>query len=106
MKPSKYRAVRTQVDGITFASKAEAARYQELRLLVRAGEICDLELQPSYPLVFNATKIGRYVGDFRYVTSHGATVVEDVKGVKTPVYRLKKKLMLAIHGVQISEVSR
>ena len=100
---SKYRAVRTTVDNITFASKAEARRYQELRMLVRAGKIEHLHLQPRYPLVVNRVKIGAYVGDFLYQRD-GVEVLEDVKGCPTPVYRLKKKLMKAIYGIEIQEV--
>jgi len=100
---SKYGAIRTTVDGITFASKAEAARYKELCLLLRGGEISDLQLQPRFPLVVNGVKCGTYVADFQYV-SGGSTHVEDVKGVSTPVYALKKKLVKAIHGIDIEEI--
>jgi len=102
---SKYGAQPTVVDGIRFASKAEARRYEELKLRERVGEISDLTLQPRYPLVVNGEKVGTYVGDFRY--TEAATqqeTVEDVKGVATPVYRLKKKLVRAIYGVDILEV--
>lgn len=106
---SKYGAVRTEVDGITFASKREARRYSELKLLERAGEIADLELQPRYPLVVNGVKVCTYVGDFLYrPTFRGAVmaqpVVEDAKGFKTPEYKLKAKLFRAVHGFPITEV--
>ncbi len=101
---SKYRAVKTEVDGITFDSKREAARYMELVLLERAGEISRLELQPKYDCVVNGHKICTYKADFRYFSAEGS-VVEDVKGVKTPVYRLKKKLVEALYpGVTVQEV--
>lgn len=104
---SKYGAIKTEVDGLVFASKAEARRYGELRLLERAGKIAGLELQPRYRLVVNGVLIGTYVGDFRYeedtAEPFDPEVVEDVKGVKTPVYRLKKKLMKAIYGIEIRE---
>ena len=103
-KGHKYGAQPTEVDGIRFASKAEARRYRELKLMWAAGEISYLELQPDYPLIVNGVKIGTYVADFTYETDHG-TVVEDVKGVKTPVYRLKKKLVKALYGIEIQEVS-
>lgn len=100
---SKYGAKRTEVDGIVFASMAEARRYGELKLLERAGKIKDLELQPVYALIVNGVRVGNYIGDFRYV--EGETVVlEDVKGVKTPVYQLKKKLVEAIYKFKITEV--
>lgn len=100
---TKYHAKRTTIDGITFASKAEAKRYSQLKLLERAGEIRNLELQPSYDLEVNGILICRYVADFRYVI-RGGQKVEDVKGVKTPVYKIKKKLMKAIHNINIREV--
>ena len=103
-KVTKYRAKKTVLDGITFASKAEATRYRNLKLLERAGEIQNLELQPSYVLEHNGTKICTYRADFKYMQD-GKEVIEDVKGFKTPVYRLKKKLMLAIHGIDILETS-
>ena len=102
---SKYRAVKTEVDGITFDSKREAARYMELVLLERAGEISHLELQPKYDCVVNGHNSCTYKADFRYFDANGS-VVEDVKGMKTPVYRLKKKLVEALYpGVTIQEVS-
>ncbi|MGD9714830.1 MAG: DUF1064 domain-containing protein [Thermomicrobiales bacterium] len=103
-KPSKYKAVRTTLDGITFASKREAERYATLKLLEKAGDITKLELQPRYPLVVNDQLVGNYVADFRYRDEQGNTVVEDAKGVKTPVYKLKKKLMKAIYGIEVREV--
>ncbi len=102
---SKYKAVKTEVDGITFDSKREAARYMELVLLERAGEISHLELQPSFVCMVNGHKICTYKADFRYFSA-SKSIVEDVKGVKTPVYRLKKKLVEALYpGVKIQEVS-
>lgn len=105
-KPSKYRSKRTTVDGITFASKAEARRYGELKLLERAGKIQGLELQPRFDLVVMGRKVARYVADFAYTErATGKPVLEDVKGMKTPVYRLKAKLMQALYGITISEVT-
>ncbi len=109
MRPyAKYRNRRTEVDGVTFASKREARRYQELALMQKAGVISGLELQPRYPLVVNGVKVGTYVADFRYRESpeNGflLLVVEDAKGVRTPVFRLKAKLMKALHGIEIREV--
>lgn len=101
---NKYGAVRTEVDGIVFASRAEARHYGRLKILERAGEITDLELQPKYDLHVNGVKVAYYKADFRYVTRDGQTVVEDVKGVKTPVYRLKKKMLKAEYGIDIQEV--
>lgn len=102
--PSKYRAKPTTVDGIRFASAAEARRYGVLKLLESAGEISELELQPRFDLYVNGIKVAVYVGDFSF-RERGTFTVEDVKGVLTPVYRLKAKLMLAIHGIAIREVA-
>ena len=102
---SKYRNTKTIIDGIQFDSKAEASRYQELLLLQRAGVIHSLELQPRYDLVVNGCKLGFYRGDFRYIdVATGQSVTEDVKGVATPVYKLKKKLVKALYGIDIVEV--
>lgn len=116
-KPSKYHAVKTTVDGITFDSAKEARRYQELKLLEKAGKISHLELQPEYLLgvddgVFpTACKVllGRYRADFRYRTvpwdyEDPEVIVEDVKGMKTPLYRWKKKHVEAQYGIVIREV--
>jgi hypothetical protein len=102
---SKYGAVRTDVDGITFASKAEARRYGELCILAQQGVISDLECQPRFPLSVNGVKIGTYVADFRYLDrERGVITTEDVKGVRTPVYRIKKQLVKALYGIEVQEV--
>jgi hypothetical protein len=100
----KYHSVRTQLDGYTFDSKAEAKRYAELRLLEKAGEIQHLTVHPRYPLVVDGTTICTYIADFSYL-SQGHSFIEDVKGVKTPAYRIKKKLFETLHpGLVIEEV--
>jgi hypothetical protein len=104
---NKYGAKRTTVDGIEFASKAEARRYAELRLLERAGEITGLECHPVYRFAVNGVKVGRYTPDFRYRDAFGCLVVEDVKGgtaTRTEAYRLRARLMLACHGITVKEV--
>lgn len=103
-KISKYSAIRTEVDGITFASKREAARYQELKLLQRGGMISNLELQPVFPIIINGVRCGKYIADFAYFDG-AARITEDVKGMKTPVYRLKKKIVEALYpGLVIREI--
>lgn len=95
------------VDGILFASKREAKRYSELKLLLSAKLIDKLKLQPRFPITVEGEKICTYVADFEYVKHIGGkelTFVEDSKGFKTPEYKLKKKLMLACHGIVIQEV--
>ena len=103
-----------ELDGFTFDSQKEARRYSELKLLVRVGEIGELELQKSFVLAesvkFNneprAKPAIRYVADFTYM-ENGVMIVEDVKSKATkslPVYRLKKHLMKSIHGIEIQEI--
>lgn len=104
-RQSKYHAVRTEVDGVTFASKREAARYAELKMLERCGAIHGLKLQPRFDVVIFGEKVCSYVADFQYFDNTSSRLVtEDVKGMKTPVYRLKKKLMKAVYGIEIAEV--
>lgn len=103
IKRSKYGNKRTEVDGITFDSAKEAARYKELKILERAGAVKNLTLQPKYSIIVNDMKICDYVADFTYQTRLGETKVEDVKGMKTPAYRLKKKLMKAVFNIEILE---
>lgn len=106
-KRSKYGNRKTVVDGITFDSAKEARRYGELRLMERAGLIRDLQTQRALPLIVNDHDCGTYRADFVYATRAGVIVVEDVKSEitrKNPVYRLKAKLVRAIHGVDIVEV--
>ena len=99
---SKYRAIKTIVDDITFDSKKEARRYIQLKLMVRSGNISNLKLQPRFDLIVNGCKCGFYKADFEYI-ENGKRVIEDVKGMKTPMYNLKKKLVKAIHGIDIFE---
>lgn len=102
---SKYNNTKIRVDGRLFDSKAEAARWQELCLLERAGEIKELERQVEYELIpkQKGERAVKYIADFRYVDHDGKTVVEDTKGVRTPVYILKRKLMLYMHGIKVVE---
>ena len=102
----KYNNTKVRMDGRLFDSKAEAARWQELQLLERAGEITELERQIEYELIpkQKGERAVKYIADFRYIDHEGNTVVEDTKGVKTPVYILKRKLMLRVHGIKIREV--
>lgn len=111
-RSTKYHNRKTTVDGITFDSRKEAIRYQELMLLMRAGEITALERQKKYILIpKQKSKSGRvlerecaYIADFVYKTKDGAVIVEDTKGVRTKEYIIKRKLMLWLHGIRITEV--
>ena len=121
---NKYHSRKITVDGICFDSQREAQRYCELVLLQRAGKITNLERQKPYKLIpaqyetyprlgKNGQKLkdGRrciekavtYVADFVYLQD-GQLIVEDAKGVKTPEYVIKRKLMLYIRGIKITEI--
>lgn len=102
---NKFHAVRTTVDGITFDSKAEAARWLDLRLLEKAGKIVGLKRQVPFPLVVNGLLITTYIADYTYTdTLTGDVVTEDCKSPATitPEFRLKMKLLSALHGINVS----
>lgn len=94
---TKYRAKKTEIDGIKFDSKKEAKRYIALRELEKQGDIEKLVLQPRFLLQEGFRKNGKayrkieYVADFMY-EQDGKLIIEDVKGIKTDVYKLKQKL--------------
>lgn len=100
----KYRNTPTVIDGLRFASKAEAKRYTELRLLERTGHIHDLKVQPRYELAVNGTKVCTYVGDFAYLDGSGAPRTEDVKGVLTPEFKIKARLFRILMGREIQVI--
>ena len=115
---SKYKNKKYQFNGIIFDSKAECVRYKQLLPLERAGIISDLQRQVKYELIPSQRlpdpfkRFGRmvrterginYVADFVYHKG-GKLIVEDVKGVATDAYKIKRKLMLWIHGIQITEI--
>lgn len=96
-KPAnKFGAKRTN----GYASKAEATRAEELKLLQRAGKISDLREQVKFPLLVDGELIGYYIADFMYVED-GEQIVEDVKGFKTPMFRWKAKHFRAQYGRSI-----
>ena len=104
---AKYGNKKVTIDGKKFDSKAEGARYVELKRLQEGGVISGLKTQEEFALPVNGVLVCKYLADFCYVDSDGIRVVEDVKGGPvTPVYTLKKKLMKAIHGIEIKEVRR
>ena len=101
----KYKNRKTTADGILFDSAKEAGRYQELKLLERAGMIHDLRRQVKFELI---PKCGKerpcfYIANFVY-TEGGRTVIEDVKGVRTKEYIIKRKLMNWRYDIQIREI--
>jgi Protein of unknown function (DUF1064) len=113
-KATKYRNVKTEVDGITFDSKLEAHRYTELKLMQMAGQIRKLEWQRPFSLNVNDIHVCDYVADFVYQRVERVApdaeawqrVVEDAKGVRTAVYAIKKKLMRACLGIDIIEIRK
>lgn len=104
---SKYKNQKVTLNGIKFDSKKEARRYYELKLLERAGIIKELKLQVPYVLI-EKSKHGReikYLADFTYIEK-GKLIVEDVKSsaTKTPLYKLKKRLLAERYDIEIKEV--
>jgi hypothetical protein len=102
VKPNKYNAKKTEVDGIVFDSKKEAARYSTLKILQAAGKIDRLDRQVEFELFIHHTSVGFYRADFVY-TEDGKLVVEDVKGKKTDLYQFKKKVFEVLYNVKIRE---
>lgn len=122
---NKYRAKKCSADGMVFDSLKERDRYYALHILEKAGEIKNLQRQVKYVLIPTqietyarfSDKTGKplkdgkkviekecaYIADFVY-EENGKTVVEDVKGIKTKEYIIKRKLMLFLHGIRIREV--
>lgn len=117
---SKYHAKKITLNGITYDSKKEAKRHQELLLLERAGAIQSLQTQVKYVLIpaqREPDTVGKrggtikgklierecsYIADFTYI-ENGQLIVEDTKGFRTADYKIKRKLMLYIHGIRIRE---
>lgn len=104
----KYHNKPQKVDGLRFDSKAEAKRYGELKLRQMAHEIADLKIHPAYYLSVNGIQVCKYVADFAYWTNgepgSRRYVCEDVKGVRTAAYVIKKKLMLAVLQINVEEI--
>ena len=107
---TKFGNVRTTIDGITFDSKHEANRWCELKYMERAGLITDLRRQVKFELIPSLCMNGKvvqrsvsYIADFVY-WENGKRIVEDAKGCRTDVYKLKKKILRWQFGVEIKEV--
>lgn len=103
-KRSKYGAQKCVIDGIKFDSKKEAFRYAELKVLERSGVIENLRLQVPYILI-QKSKYGRaieYVADFVYIENN-KVVIEDAKGFRTPVYKLKRRMFAEKYEIIIKE---
>ena len=107
----KYNAKRCEIDGIKFDSKLEGARYLQLKMLQKSGKIWGLRVHPRrYPLQVAGKIVGHYVPDFEYSepdeTGEARAIVEDVKGVRTAIYRLKRKMFEAQYMTQIREITK
>lgn len=109
---SKYGNVKTEVNGVKYDSKKEARRAMELELMEKSGEIKNLErqkkyeLQPGFMLAGHKIRPIVYIADFVY-EKDGEIVVEDVKSDvtrKNQTYKLKKKMMMYVHGIEVKEV--
>lgn len=122
---TKYHNKKVKIGDMVFDSRKEARRYNELVLLQRAGEISDLKRQVEIELIPNQyiieerySKSGKrlkdkmillerkvcYVADFVYKDKDGMEIVEDTKGIKTPDYILKRKMLLFLKGIRINEI--
>ena len=103
-KKSKYRNTRVTYNGIQFDSKKELSRYLVLKDMEDRGEISKLELQPPFSIYINGVRICLYKADFCYYNNNTCKrVVEDTKGFRTEVYKLKKKMVEAYYGFEIIE---
>ena len=121
-RDTKFGAKKCEVDGMVFDSRGEARRYQDLKILENHGDIKNLRRQVKFVLIptqREPSTIGKrggvkegkviekecsYTADFVY-EQYGKTVVEDYKGFKTEGYKIKKKLMLYVHGIRIKEIT-
>jgi len=109
MGKSKYGAIKTEVDGIVFDSKGESRRYIYLKELVEKKIIDRLELQPSFPVIFEGKKKPTCIvkADFAYrVIKTGKVNIEDFKGKDTPISRLKRKLIRDLYGIEILVIKK
>lgn len=108
---TKYHNRKVEINGIIFDSVKEAKRWAELRLMERAGIISDLQRQVPFSLIPNLKddsgkvieRAVKYIADFCYIQD-GVAVVEDVKGLRTREYVLKRKMMLYFHGIRVREI--
>lgn len=103
-RQNKYNAKKIHIDGYRFDSKKESERYIHLKYMLDKGQIKDLKMQVKFAIVGEFGHICNYYADFTYIDCNGKFVVEDVKGYKTDVYKLKKKMMKAINNIAINEV--
>lgn len=112
-KRSKYNAKGRHVGTVWCASDAEAVRYEQLLAMQEKGLVSHLEPQPSLPCTVNGVKICTYRADFRYRwhgeevrDPHGIVLVEEVKGLETPEWKLKKRLVEALYCMKIGVIRK
>ena len=99
---AKYNNVKCTYSGIKFDSIGERNRYRELEMMQnQCGQIIELKTQVKFPIIVNEVKICNYIADFTYHNKNGDYIVEDFKGVQTSIFKLKKKLMKAVYGIDI-----
>ena len=107
-KGSKYGNIKTEYNGNSYMSKREANYAQQLDLLKKAknkaDQVVSYEVQVPYQIEINGKKICKYLADFRVLYADGRIEIVDVKGYRTAMYRLKKKLVEATYGIEIKEV--
>ena len=110
-RQSKYGNKEAVVNGERLDSKKEAKRYIDLMIMLKAGHITNLRRQVKYVLIPSQKIDGKvverecsYIADFVYKDRNGNTVVEDTKGFRTPEYKIKRKMMLYVHGIRIKEI--
>lgn len=99
-KKNKYNNQIIEIDGIKFRSKKEAKRYSELKLLKNNGLVIDFKMQ----IPFQVTEKHKYYADFMVCYNDGRIEYEDTKGVRTPLYKIKKQLVKERHGIDIVEL--
>lgn len=107
VKPNKYRNKKTVSNGVTYDSKKEAAYIETLRLLEKRGKIFDLKTQVKFKfdgLLYDSGRTIQYWADASYYDSEGEYHVIDVKGIRTPSYKIKKALMWKWHKIEVEEV--
>lgn len=105
-KPHKYNAKPFVLDGIRFDSDVEAACYGDLVILQRAGRITELVVHPRYPIIINNVKVCFVEMDFSYRDEQGLLRVVDIKGMDTPLSKLKRKMIEAAYGFEVSVLRR
>lgn len=101
-KKSKFKNIRTVIDGVSFPSKAEGNYYSLLKLREKAGEVANVEMQKPYAFTYEGKLICTYRADFVFDDLHeNRHRVVDVKGFQTPEFKLKKKMMWAWYGIEV-----